>query len=84
MTRKTASDFDPEVLKAFDLYVHGDIDRRGFSIASRRLGLGIAGAAATLEALQPRFAEAEQVQKDDSAHRWQRGGVSLSGRKRRR
>ena len=25
-----ASDFDPEVLKLFDQYVHGGIDRRGF------------------------------------------------------
>ena len=30
MTRKTANDFDPEVLKLFDQYVHSEIDRRGF------------------------------------------------------
>ncbi|CAJ0873382.1 carboxymethylenebutenolidase [freshwater sediment metagenome] len=66
MTRKTASDFDPEVLKAFDLYVHGDISRRGFLDRVAKLGLGAAAATATLEALQPRFAEAEQVQKQDS------------------
>jgi carboxymethylenebutenolidase len=65
MTRKTADDFDPEVLKAFDLYVHGDISRRGFLDRVARLGLGAAAATTTLEALQPRFAEAEQVQKDD-------------------
>jgi carboxymethylenebutenolidase len=65
MTRKTADDFDPDILKAFDLYVHGDIDRRGFIDRIARLGLGAAGAAATLEALRPRFAEAEQVKKDD-------------------
>ena len=28
--RLTAADFHPEVLKLFDQYVHGDIDRRGF------------------------------------------------------
>ena len=28
--RPTAGDFDPEVLRLFDQYVHGDIDRRGF------------------------------------------------------
>ena len=28
--RKTASDFDPDVLRLFDEYVHGGIDRRGF------------------------------------------------------
>ena len=28
--RLTAADFDPEVLRLFDQYVHGGIDRRGF------------------------------------------------------
>ena len=28
--RSTASDFDPEVLRLFDQYVHGAIDRRAF------------------------------------------------------
>lgn len=65
MTRQTADDFDPEVLKAFDLYVHGDISRRGFIDRVGRLGLGAVAAATTLAALQPRFAEAPQVQKDD-------------------
>jgi len=65
MTRKTAADFDPDVLKTFDLYVHGDIDRRGFIERVARLGLGVAGAASALEALRPRFAQAEQVRKDD-------------------
>ena len=30
MTRKTAQDFDQELLILFDAYVHGTIDRRGF------------------------------------------------------
>ena len=30
MTRKTAQDFDQELLIIFDAYVHGTIDRRGF------------------------------------------------------
>ena len=30
MERKTAADFDQELLILFDAYVHGDIDRRGF------------------------------------------------------
>lgn len=64
MTRKTANDFDPEVLKAFDLYVHGLIDRRGFFDAARKFA-GVGGAAALLEALSPQFAQAEQVKKDD-------------------
>jgi len=65
MTRKTAADFHPEVLKLFDLYVHGIIDRRGFLDDVKKLAVGGVGAAALLEALSPRFAEAEQVAKDD-------------------
>jgi carboxymethylenebutenolidase len=65
MARKTAMDFSPDVLTSFDLYVHGEIDRRGFLDRAARLGLGAAGAAATLDALNPRFAEAEQVKKED-------------------
>ena len=30
MTRKTASDFHPQTLKLFDLYVHGQLSRRDF------------------------------------------------------
>ncbi len=66
MTRKTAQDFHPEVLRLFDLYVHGLTSRRGFLDGVSKLALsGVAGAA-LLEALNPRFAEAEQVAKNDS------------------
>ena len=34
MTRKTANDFHPEVLKLFDQYVHGGLSRRGFLTSS--------------------------------------------------
>ena len=66
MTRKTANDFDPEVLKLFDLYVHGLTSRRGFldGVAKFTAG-GAAAAAGLLDALNPRFAEAEQIAKDD-------------------
>jgi hypothetical protein len=33
--RATAADFHPEVLRLFDGYVHGRIDRRGFLEAPR-------------------------------------------------
>ncbi len=65
MTRKTAADFHPEVLKLFDLFVHGLLDRRGFLDGAKRFAVGGVGAGALLEALSPRFAEAEQVSKDD-------------------
>ncbi len=63
--RATASDFDPEVLRLFDQYVHGDIDRRGFLAGASRFALGAAGAVGLLAALSPRFAAAQQVTPDD-------------------
>ena len=65
MTRKTANDFDPVVLKLFDLYVHGLTSRRGFLDGVAKFTAGGAAAAGLLEALNPRFAEAEQIAKDD-------------------
>jgi carboxymethylenebutenolidase len=65
MIRLTANDFHPEVLKLFDRYVHGLTDRRGFLEGAKKFAAGGVGAGALLEALNPRFAEAEQVAKDD-------------------
>ncbi|MEO8669664.1 MAG: dienelactone hydrolase family protein [Tahibacter sp.] len=60
-----ATDFDPEVLRLFDQYVHGTLDRRGFLAGATRFALGAAGAAGLLAALSPRFAEAQQIKPDD-------------------
>ena len=60
MTRLTANDFDPEVLKLFDQYVHGQLDRRGFLSQAGRYAVGGATAASLLAALSPSFA-AQQV-----------------------
>ena len=65
MERKTAADFDPELLALFDAYVHGGIDRRQFLDRAARFAAGTTTAAALLEALSPKFAEAQQVAKDD-------------------
>jgi carboxymethylenebutenolidase len=56
MTRKTAADFDPEVLKLFDQYVHGRITRRDFLSSAARYAVGGATAASLLGALSPSFA----------------------------
>ena len=63
--RLKASDFDPEVLGLFDQYVHGLIDRRGFLERAARFAVGGLSAAGLLAALNPRFAEAEQIAKTD-------------------
>ena len=64
--KKTAADFHPEVLRLFDRYVHGAIDRRGFLDGAARFAAGGVSAAALLEALSPNFAAAEQVPKTDA------------------
>ena len=66
MIRKTAADFDPEVLRWFDRYVHGDVDRRGFLNGVARYAVGGVTAAMLLESLSPRFAQAQQVKPEDS------------------
>jgi carboxymethylenebutenolidase len=63
--RKTASGFDQEIWNLFDEYVHGFIDRRGFLDRAAKLAAGGMTAAAILDALSPRFAEAQQIAKDD-------------------
>jgi carboxymethylenebutenolidase len=62
---RRASDFPPEVLRLFDQYVHGQIDRRQFLDRAARWAVGGLTAAALLQALSPRFAEAQQVAPDD-------------------
>jgi carboxymethylenebutenolidase len=66
MEQKKAEDFDPELLRLFDAYVHGSIDRRGFLDRAARFAVGGTTAAMLLDALSPRFAEAQQVAKDDA------------------
>jgi carboxymethylenebutenolidase len=66
MERRQASDFNPEVLKLFDQYVHGLIDRRGFLERAARFAVGGVTASMLLDALNPRFAEAQQIAKDDA------------------
>jgi carboxymethylenebutenolidase len=40
MTRLTAADFHPEVLRLFDRYVHGQITRRGFLDSAQQYATG--------------------------------------------
>ncbi|MCC6992098.1 MAG: dienelactone hydrolase family protein [Acidobacteria bacterium] len=66
MAMKTAAEFDPEVLILFDAYVHGALDRRGFLDKAAKYAVGGVTAAMLLEQLNPKFAEAQQVAKDDA------------------
>jgi carboxymethylenebutenolidase len=64
--RPTAADFDPQVLLLFDAYVHGALDRRGFLDRAKKYAVGGMTAGMLLDALSPKFAEAQQVKKDDA------------------
>jgi len=63
--RKSASEFDPELLALFDQYVHGGVDRRGFLEKASRFAVGGMTAASLLDALSPHYAWAEQVPAKD-------------------
>lgn len=76
MERKHASDFPQELLNLFDLYVHGDIDRRSFLDGAQRFATTGVTAAALLESLRPNYAWAEQVPKDDKRIHTERAEVA--------
>ena len=65
MERKQAHEFPQELLDIFDLYVHGDIDRRAFLERAQRFATGAVTAGMILESLRPNYAWAQQVAKDD-------------------
>jgi carboxymethylenebutenolidase len=66
MERKTAHDFDQELLVLFDAYVHGALDRRGFLDQAARFAVGGVTAVMLLDQLSPKFAEAQVVKPEDA------------------
>jgi carboxymethylenebutenolidase len=66
MERKKASDFDQGLLDLFDRYVHGGLSRREFLDRAKAFAASGVSAIALLESLSPKYAEAQQVPKDDS------------------
>jgi carboxymethylenebutenolidase len=72
MERKTAHDFDQELLILFDAYVHGAIDRRGFLDKAAKYAVGGVTAAMLLDQLSPKFLEAQVIKPEDSRIKVQR------------
>lgn len=64
-TLTQASDFHPEVMRLFNQYVHGGIDRRGFLDGASRYATAGMTAAGLLAALSPDFARAQKVPPTD-------------------
>jgi carboxymethylenebutenolidase len=65
MERKTAHDFDQDLLILFDAYVHGALDRRGFLDKAAKYAVGGVTAAMLLDQLSPKFLEAQVVKAED-------------------
>jgi carboxymethylenebutenolidase len=65
MQRKTAHDYDQELLILFDAYVHGALDRRGFLDKAAKFAVGGVTAAMLLDELSPKFAEAQVIKPTD-------------------
>jgi carboxymethylenebutenolidase len=85
LERKTAHDFDQDLLLLFDAYVHGALDRRGFLDKAAKYAVGGVTAVMLLEQLSPKFAEAEVVPADDKrlkAERVEYDSPSGNGRMR--
>ncbi|MBL8266686.1 dienelactone hydrolase family protein [Steroidobacter sp.] len=65
MSNTEAQKFPPEVWKLFDKYVHGAISRREFIDRAGAYAVAGMSGAAILDALNPKFAEAQQVAPTD-------------------
>lgn len=66
MQRKTAQDFDQELLILFDAYVHGTLDRRGFLERAQKFAVGGMTAVGLLAALSPNFAMGQVIAPTDA------------------
>ncbi len=64
--RKTAADFDQELLDLYDYYVHGRLDRREFMDRAAKFAVGGLTVAGLMGMLNPHYALAEQVKPDDA------------------
>ena len=65
MERKTAHDFDQDLLILFDAYVHGGIDRRTFLDRAAKYAVGGVTAVMLLDQLSPKFLEAQVIKPQD-------------------
>ena len=54
------------MLKLFDRYVHGNLNRRGFLSSASKFAVGAITAEVLLQTLSPNFAQAQQVKLDDA------------------
>ena len=71
----TKPELPPEALQAYNLYIHGEIDRRAFMSRVNKVAASTVAAAAIVDALMPNYAAAQQVRPDDSRIKTERATV---------
>src|SRR5919106_2120010 len=64
-----------EAIDAYNLYIHGEIDRRTFLDRVKKVAVSSAAAAAIVEQLMPNYAAAQQVSPTDPRIRTERATV---------
>ena len=55
-----------EAIHAYNLYIHGEIDRRSFLDRVKKVAVSSVAAAAIVDQMMPNYAEAQQVKPDDT------------------
>ena len=71
----TKPDLQPEAIQAYDLFIHGEIDRRSFLQRVNKVAASTVAAAAMVDALMPNYAAAQQVKPDDPRIKTERATV---------
>ena len=61
----TKPSIPPEAIEAYNLFIHGEIDRRAFMGRINKVAVGTVGAAAMVDMLMPNYAAAQQVKPTD-------------------
>ena len=64
-----------EAIEAYDLFIHGHIDRRSFIDRVKKVAVSTVAAAAIVDQLMPNYAAAQQVKPDDPRLRTERATV---------
>jgi carboxymethylenebutenolidase len=61
----TKPNVPPEAIEAYNLYIHGEIDRRSFMDRVKSVAVGTVAAGAIVDLLMPNYAAAQQVKPND-------------------
>jgi carboxymethylenebutenolidase len=62
----TTQTIPPEAIEAYNLFIHGEIDRRAFIDRVKKVAVSSVAAAAMVDALMPNYAAAQQVSPTDT------------------